>query len=118
MAALAARHPTVQVAWTTGVPFVISGSFDATLDTGVIQPFAGDGYGDVDGNFFSELDISHIAHMYVDVVTPGVTLVSESGHDYSSSVALVPEPSPWPPVGVAVLIFAVGKMRRYSSVNG
>jgi len=38
-------------------------------------------------------DASHSAHFYVDSMTSGVDLSADSGHDYTSSVSSVPEPS-------------------------
>ena len=49
-------------------------------------------------NYF-ESDFSHTAHTYADVLTPGVTLTSLSGHDYSSP-APVPEASSMISLGV------------------
>jgi len=39
-------------------------------------------------------DATHSAHFYIDAQTPGVSLLAESGHDYSSAtIAPVPEPA-------------------------
>lgn len=41
-------------------------------------------------------DATHSAHFYIDAQELGVTLIAESGHDYSSAViSPVPEPSEW-----------------------
>ena len=57
----------------------MSGGVSATYIDGVVR----DGHADA----------SHSAHFYVDSITPGVSLSADSGHDYLSSAASVPEPS-------------------------
>lgn len=50
------------------------------------------------------IDASHTAELFLDALTPGVTLVSSSGHDYSASV--VPLPPAW-----CLLATAAGLLR-------
>ncbi|MGE3774399.1 MAG: hypothetical protein AB7I32_15850 [Gammaproteobacteria bacterium] len=50
------------------------------------------------------LDASHTAELFLDALTPGVTLVASSGHNYSASV--VPLPPAW-----CLLATALGLLR-------
>jgi hypothetical protein len=62
----------------------------------------------------SAADVSHTGHLFFDILTPGATFASYSGHDYASLAAPppgVPEPATW---AMAILGFGgIGlQMRR------
>lgn len=40
-------------------------------------------------------DAANTAHTYFQVLTPGVKLVSQSGHNYAAPILAIPEPSSW-----------------------
>jgi hypothetical protein len=67
------------------------------------------------------LDASDTNNFYLDVLTPGFTLVTASGHDYSTpSVSGAPEPAniSLASLGAAVLAFcSYRKRRRKSSID-
>jgi len=56
------------------------------------------------------IDGSHTVTLFVDAVTPGVSLVSESGHDYSTNA--VPEPSTFALGSLALAALAARSTRR------
>lgn len=64
---------------------------------------------------FFEADLSHTVRTYADVLTPGVTLTSLSGHDYSSPLALDSLTFPSPVPGGTVLTATVTLNRITSS---
>ena len=85
---------------TSGQTFIIpAGTYD--LLGGLVI-----GFGDLDifplppadpvtpstGVEFLNVTIVGSADFYLDVLTPGATITTESGHDYSSTLAAVPEP--------------------------
>lgn len=55
------------------------------------------------------LDASHTAEFFLDAITPGVTLVAASRHDYSASV--VPLPPAWCLLATAVVFFRAARRR-------
>lgn len=63
----------------------------------------------------THIDASHTAQMFLDPITPGITLVAESGHDYS--ISAVPEPATWLTLlaGVATLGAVLRRRRRQES---
>lgn len=63
------------------------------------------------GGHKTVLDASHTAELFLDAITPGVTLVASSGHDYSASV--VPLPPAW-----CLLATAIGLLRVRRSASG
>jgi hypothetical protein len=99
------------------VPFTFSGRVGDAVDVSSrisISTFAHSGYwgnsylGDAEHPF---IDASHTARMFLDPITPSITLVADSGHDYS--VSAVPEPATWGLMvgGLAVL---AGARRRHA----
>lgn len=60
----------------------------------------------------SEADFSHTAHSYIDVLTPGGSIVADSGQNYSSTV---PEPTSLAFLGIgAVLLLRRRRTNRCS----
>jgi hypothetical protein len=59
----------------------------------------------------SSADVSHTGRLFLDVLTPGGTFVSLSGHNYASNAAnVVPEPPTW---ALMLLVFgALGAVVR------
>ncbi|MEO6277242.1 PEP-CTERM sorting domain-containing protein [Roseateles sp.] len=81
------------------VPLTFNGKVGDAVDVGstlgvtttVASGFWGDSYlGDSNVAF---IDASHTARMFLDPITPGITLVADSGHNYS--ISAVPEPATW-----------------------
>jgi len=58
-------------------------------------------------------DASGSGHVYYDLLTPGVLLVSESGTDYRSPIVAAPEPDSIALVGIGLA--GIGLMRRRSA---
>ncbi len=50
----------------------------------------------------SQADYSHTAHQYIDVVTPGGSITSDSGHNYASNAT--PEPASFAALGLGALL--------------
>ena len=58
----------------------------------------------------SAADFSHTSLSYIDVLTPGGSIVADSGHDYSS--AAVPEPTSLAFLGVAAILLSRRRINR------
>ncbi len=58
----------------------------------------------------SAADFSHTSLSYIDVLTPGGSIVADSGHDYSS--AAVPEPTSLAFLGVAAILLSRRRTNR------
>lgn len=68
---------------------VVDVSSRLSVTTFARSGYWGDAYlGDAEHPF---IDASHTARMFLDPITPGITLVADSGHDYS--VSAIPEPA-------------------------
>ena len=94
----------------------------ALLEVGVDQFFNGESFqsGPFEGDYIynhPSVDASHTSKVFLDALTPDVSLVAASGHDYSSTpaapVSAVPEPGTLPLVlaGFATMI-CWGRMTR------
>jgi hypothetical protein len=61
---------------------------------------------------FAELDASHTARFFLDVLTPGAYLVTDSGHNYSSSTNTVPEPTTYLTTALSLSALCVTMIRH------
>jgi hypothetical protein len=81
-----------------------------SLNLGITTSFQESGEGSLDSDSssgFSEIVAMNSAHLYLDSLTPGVTLTSGSGHDYSST------PEPGTKIMVLVgLLYVLGLSKR------
>lgn len=70
-------------------------------------------------NGFAELLVGNSVHLYFDVLTPGATLVSDSGHDYSSPASTAtPEPASSAVTATGLVLLALaGRRLRYKNRN-
>lgn len=83
------RHVPLTFSGKVGDAIDVSSSMSVTTSTA--SGYWGNSYlGDTQRAF---IDASHTARMFLDPITPGITLVADSGHDYS--VSAVPEPATW-----------------------
>jgi len=91
-------------------------SFTVTVPSGTLLSLtgqiyvndSGDGYGI--SAFSTASNYLDTMHSFADVLTPGATLVSSSGHDYASPAATVPEPEGW--AMLVTGLCAIGFMAR------
>jgi hypothetical protein len=90
----------------------------SVLQVGINQSFSGESYqfGPLEGSYIynqPSVDASHTSTVFVDSLTPGVTLVAASGHDYSTAAA-VPEPATASLVLLGLAVVTTTARRRAS----
>lgn len=83
------RHVPLTFSSKVGDAIDVSSSMSVT--TSARSGYWGNSY--LGGSQSAFIDASHTARMFLDPITPGITLVADSGHDYS--VSAVPEPATW-----------------------
>jgi hypothetical protein len=89
---------------TGGSTVSLSGGLSALLSTdcGFCLPMPDSPNFPDFADYVSNLDVSHTENFYIDVLTPGFTLVADSGHDYSSPAISAPEPGTAGMFGTAI----------------
>lgn len=95
-----------------GSPVTIDGVVQASLSFGAGVPA-------LRGSLIYDrvyMDVSHTANFYIDVLTPGARLLTESGHDYSSPQA-VSEPATGLLLGLGSLTIGMLVRRRRSQTS-
>jgi PEP-CTERM motif len=94
----------------------------SVLKVGIYQYFDGQSYqsGPLEGSYIfnqPSVDASHTSKVFLDALTPDVTLVAESGHDYSTVQAPPVSPVPEPAAASLMLLglAALAGARRWAS---
>jgi hypothetical protein len=86
---------------SAGSTYQIEGLMGISLGSDTLLPYPnlsrqcliyGFGKGTCQADEFSEVVVSGSADFYLDVLTPGASIQSGSGHDYATPVSSVPEP--------------------------
>ena len=97
VSASGAHFNSTTIAWVGGSAFPINGAMLATGSA-------------IDGSY--EAAFADTLHFYVSSPTPGVSITSQSGHDYSlPAVAAVPEPPIAALIGAGLLFAALRQTR-------
>jgi PEP-CTERM motif len=93
----------------------------SALKVGIDQFFNGQSYqsGPLEGDYvFNQpsVDASHTSKVFLDAITPGVSLIAASGHDYGTVQAPPVSPVPEPTTAILMLLglTAIVGMRRLS----
>ena len=68
--------------------------------------------GSITGTDYAALDASHTAKFFLDVLTPGAYLVTDSGHNYSSLSTTVPEPATYFTTALSLGVLCILMIRR------